>query len=124
MAEATTVVAGTCSTDVTALYNVVRGGFRLDNTSGRYVQTITATAKSGGPATQGLRFVLDALTTNVALANKTGQTSCSTPAASPFIAFPAVASPSSSISGVFQFTNPGSAAIHYTLRLLAPDGQA
>lgn len=122
-AEATTSVAGTCSTDVTAQYNIARGGYRLNNATGRYVQTITATTNSGGPAAQGLRFVLDALTTNVALANMSGFTSCSTPAASPFVAFPAPASPSPSIGGVLQFTNPGNVGIRYTLRLLAPDGQ-
>jgi hypothetical protein len=119
-AEAATSVLNNCAADVTAQYNIVRGGFRLDNASGRYVQTVTATSTSNSPAPLGLRFVLDGLTPNVTLANQTGSTACAAPLGSPFVAFPPVTSNSPSSSGVLQFANPGNVAIRYTLRLLAP----
>ena len=120
VAEAATVVNGAavCAADVTSQYTVVRGGFRRDS-SGLFIQTITATAKSGSADPQGLRLVLSSLPAGVTLSNAAGRTTCGGPAGSPYVLFP-VGSPG--ISGNLQFTNPNNVGITYTLQLFSPAG--
>ncbi len=64
---------------------VQKGGFRLNNATGQFVQNVTLTNAGSTAITGPASLVLMGLSTNAALFNKTGTTSCSSPAGNPFI---------------------------------------
>jgi hypothetical protein len=114
--------APACALDVTASVIVTRGGYRRNNTTGRYVQQVTV-KNLGSNAIKGpVSLVLDNLSSNAALHSPTGSTSCVTPV-SPYkdlnIGTDNVLSVGESASIVLEFTSPADAGITYSTRVLA-----
>jgi hypothetical protein len=111
--EASTTVAGvpSCALDATNQFKITRSGFRFNNATQRFVQTITLQQLTLSPIQLPLSLVLDNLGPNATLFNKTGFTSCAVPAGSPFINV-------TGTSVVLEFTNPTNAGITYNTRVL------
>ncbi len=76
--------ASACATNVTAHVTVSRGGFRRHHATGRFVQQLTL--KNTGPSAIAgpVAVAIDNLSATTTLFNKTGITSCATPA-SPYV---------------------------------------
>ncbi len=120
-ADATTMVPS-CAADVGAQVAVIRGGFRRVPATGRYVQQVTL-RNTGGSAIQGpVSWILDNLSANATLFNKSGDTGCATPV-SPYrnvaVGPDNVFSAGESVTVVLEFTNPGNQSISYGGRVLA-----
>lgn len=106
--------------------SVTRGGFRLNRATGRYVQIVTLT-NNGSTIAGPISLVLDNLSTNATLFNKTGNTtSANPPSGSPYIdmrdsnkAILASLASGASVQVVLEFANPTNSAITYTTRILA-----
>jgi hypothetical protein len=113
-----------CAPAVTSPITVTRGGFRYNNTTKRFVQTVTLLNNSASAVQGTISLVLDNLSVNATLFNKTGSTSCTTPAGSPFINIPSITalSPGQSVSIILELMNSNSAGITYTTRVLAGNG--
>lgn len=117
----TTIQGSACAEDVTSSIVVQRGGFRLNNATGQFVQTITLTNAGSTPIAGPVSLVLIGLSSNAVLFNKTGSTSCSSPAGSPFIDM-GIATPlaaGNSVTTTLQFTDPTKTGITYNTRVLA-----
>ena len=112
-AEATTTVTGqpSCAFDATPQFKITRSGFRFNNATQRFVQTITLQQLTLTPIQLPLSLVLDNLSPNTTLFNKTGVTGCAAPAGSPYINV-------TGTSAVLEFTNPTNAGITYNTRVL------
>jgi hypothetical protein len=110
------------ATDVTAQFKIQIGGYRYNRKTGRYVQRITLTNK-GGPLNGPISLVLDGLSANATLLNKTAVTILLAPAGSPYIN---VASgnmaPKAKVSVDLEFSDPSNATINYSTRVLAGTG--
>jgi hypothetical protein len=101
---------------------VTRGGFRRNSTTGRYVQQVTL-KNTGTSAIDGsISLVVDNLSSNATLFNKSGDTSCATPI-SPYknvgVGSDNVLSPGESAMVVLEFTNSSNQSITYSTRVLA-----
>jgi hypothetical protein len=113
-AEATTTVSGPqCAFDATNQFKISRGGFRFDNGTQRFLQTVTLQQLTLTPIQLPLSLVLDNLSSNATLFNKTGDTACATPSGSPFINVP-----TGSPSVTLDFADPSKAGITYNVRVL------
>ena len=109
-------------TDVTGQITVSRGGYRLNRATGRFVQTVKLTNK-GGALTGPVSLVLDSLSANASLFNKTGVTSVLIPAGSPYLdVILGSMAAGASISVTLEFNDPTKAAINYSTRVLAGTG--
>jgi len=74
-AEATTtVISSACAIDGTSQFKVVPGGFRFNNGTQQFMQTVTPQQLTLTPIQLPLSLVLDNLSSNATLANKTGTT--------------------------------------------------
>lgn len=107
-AEATTTVTTgpACAIDAASRFKIKPGGFRKNNATGHYEQTVTLQQLTLTPIQLRLSLVLDGLSPNATLFNKTGVTSCAAPAGSPYI----------NVTGnsvLLEFTNPSDAGITY-----------
>jgi HEAT repeats len=109
-----------CASDVSAQFTVSRGGFRLNNATKRYVQSVTVTRKAAG-ATGPFALVLDGLSANATLFGAAGTTACSSPAGSPYLIVPGAATwaTGDAVSLQLEFVNPTNGGIVYTPRVLA-----
>lgn len=108
--------------NVTTQVQVTRGGFRRNATTGRYTQTVTL-KNIGASAIPGpISLVLNSLSSNTGLYNKTGTTSATNPTGSPYKDTTGSLAPGVSVSLTLEFTNPTNAAITYTTRVLAGTG--
>ena len=80
--EASTTAS--CATNATSSVAATRGGFRLNNATQRYVQSIALRNTSAGSITGPVSLVLDGLSANATLFNTNGATACGAPIGSPF----------------------------------------
>lgn len=130
VAEASTTVAATptCVANFSDQIAVTQGGFRYNNATKQFVQTVTLTSTSLTAITGPISLVLDGLSTNATLTNGGGSTACSAPSGSTYLNA-TLDSSSSLASGqsstvTLSFTNPTNAGITYTPRVLAgPQGR-
>jgi hypothetical protein len=106
-----------CGIDVTSQFKITPGGFRFNNGTQQFMQTVTLQQLTLTPIQLPLSLVLDNLSSNASLANKTGTTSCVAPLGSPYINTPTGAS-----SVVLDFVDPSNAGITYKSRILMGTG--
>jgi phospholipase C len=102
---------------------VTRSGFVYDRRTQAFVQQLTLTNISASPVPGPLFVVLDSLSANASLSNKTGNTTNAPPLGSPFIQVPnssAGLGAGASLTVSLEFANPTRGAITYSLRV--PDG--
>jgi YVTN family beta-propeller protein len=111
-----------CATNVSAQASVARGGFRRNSATGRYVQQVTLTNTGTGPISGSVSLVVDNLSSNATLFNKSGDSGCATPVG-PYVNVAVgpdnVLSPGESATVVLEFTNPSNQSIAYSTRVLA-----
>jgi len=80
-AEATTVVktgAG-CASDVSSQFTITRSGFRLNNATKRFQQTVTLTRTATGALAGPFVFAIENLSANATLYSSAGTTTCIAP---------------------------------------------
>jgi len=106
-----------CGIDVTSQFKITSGGFRFNNGAQQFMQTVALQQLTLTPIQLPLSLVLDNLSSNAALANKTGTTSCAAPLGSPYINIPTGAS-----SVVLDFVDPSNTGITYKSRILMGTG--
>lgn len=109
--------------DVSFQVRVTRGGFRLNRTTGRFVQNVTLTNTGKNPILGPISLALDLLSPDAALYNQTGLTSATIPAGRSYLVVrsgPLAAGESA--SALLEFTDSTQAAITYTTRVLAGPG--
>ena len=115
----------TCATNVSSQVTVARGGFRKNSTTGRYVQQVTLKNTGNTTVTGPVSLVLDGLSANAMLFNKSGNTACATPV-SPYINVNVGAdnalTAGESATWVLEFANPNNQNITYNTRVLAGSG--
>ena len=111
-----------CAKDVSAQVTVAPGGYRLNQTSGRFAQVVTLTNRSNSTIAGTLSLVLDNLTSNASLFNKNGSTSCAAPLGN-YVDMNLVPTgrlaPGASTSITLEFLNPTRQSIQYSPRILA-----
>ena len=111
-------VEAPCAPDVTNQFRVVRGGFQFDNATQHFFQTVTLQSLTASPVTRlPLSLVLDNLSPNATLVNKTGSTTCFPQDGSAYINVPA-----GSNSVTLEFNDPGKKEITYNTRVEAGPG--
>ncbi len=112
--------------DITAQVSITRGGFRLNQVMGRYVQEVTLTNTSGAAIAGPVSLVLDGLSSSVTLFGQSGVTAALAPLGSPYLNMDLggdnVLGAGETLKLVLEFTNPGEAAIQYRARVLAGAG--
>ncbi len=116
--------APACAFDVTSQLSIVRGGFRQNFATRRFIQTVTiknvGTAAVAGP----LSLMLDSLPGHVALYNRAGVTICFPPLGNPYVNVPigddAVLTSGETVTLVLEFTNSNTQqSIVYVPHILA-----
>ena len=85
LGDACDLVSPTCAMNVSPKINISRGGFRRNSTTGRYVQQVTLKNTGSNLIAGSVSLVLDALSGNATLFNKSGITSCAVPTGRPFM---------------------------------------
>jgi hypothetical protein len=123
-AEATTTVAlPVCAANLSGQIGVTRGGYRLNLSTQRYVQAVTLKNNGTTPVQGPISLVLDGLSANAALFNKSGVTACGAPLGSPYLNFNSgadgILNPGESAAAILEFTNPANQGITYNTRVLA-----
>lgn len=109
--------------DVSFQVRVTRGGFRFNRADGRYVQSLTLTNTGKSPVAGPISLVLDALSSNAALYNRTGLTSAAGPAGRSYLVVQSGdLAAGASTTALLEFTDSTQAAITYTTRVLAGPG--
>ena len=126
MTSSQTVIANfvlcTCALDVTSSMAITYSGITLNPTTRRYVQTVTLKNKSAATITGPISFVLDQLTSGVALYNPSGTTDFMLPSGSPYMNAAVNLASGQSTSIQLQFVNTGNVAFSYQARVLAGTG--
>jgi hypothetical protein len=118
-----------CATDVTAQLKIKEnelkikdGGFTVEAKTGRVVQTVKITNVSLNNIRGPLSFVLDALSSDVMLDNRSGITFCALPA-SPYVVvdlgIDGVLAPREQVTIRLEFTTGDRRKIKYRARVLA-----
>ncbi len=110
-------------TDVTAQVSITRGGFRYNRTTGRFVQQVTLKNISSNPIQGPVSLVLDNLSSNAELFNRTGYTRSGSPYINVNVGSDNVFSPGESAFVILDFKNPSNRGITYTTRVLAGPGE-
>ena|ERR1022692_741645 len=107
---------GACATDVTSQFQVTQGGFRFDNATQQFVQTVTMNSTNPSLASQPVWLMLVGLTPNASLFNKDSNTICVSPLNSPYAGVP--------IGSMFvlNFVDPTMTGISYGVRVLSGSG--
>ena len=102
--------------DWTNTISAKNGGFRFDHTTGHYFQIVTLTNGGGGIAST-ISLVLDGLSANATLVNKSGVTSSLAPLGSPYINAPlggnGIFNQGQNITVTLEFANPSNKPIIY-----------
>jgi CSLREA domain-containing protein len=114
---ATTVSNGqpVCATDVSAQFNIVRGGYRYNNATKRFQQAVTITRTAAGSLPGPFAFVLRALDTDATLYSPAGATSCIARGSSYEILNPGANwNSGQSLSLTLDFVDPNKTGITYT----------
>ena len=107
-----------CAADVTSQFSVSRSGFRLDLSTGRFVQSVII---SGSPASKGpFVLALDNLNSGLFLYRSDGTTSCASPSGSPYVIVSASETwqANGTVVLTLEFTDPTATGITYTPRIL------
>jgi hypothetical protein len=107
-----------CALDITNQFNIIKSGFRFNNATGRFVQSVTLQQLTLTPIQLPLSLVLDNLSSNATLFNKTGDTTCDAQTGSPYINVP-----SSGTGVVLEFDDPTRTGITYNTRVLMGSGR-
>jgi hypothetical protein len=117
----TTISLPPCAVDATNQFSISRAGFRLNNTTKRFVQVVTIKNNAATSLVGPFAFTVDGLSANATLYTPTGITSCAPPAGSPFVTLNAQSpwGPGQSLSVNLEFVNPTNAGITYIPRILA-----
>jgi hypothetical protein len=119
-----TMISG--AQNVTTAVSLTRGGFRFNHGTDRYVQTVILTNTSTQAIHSPVSLVLDSLSSNATLFNRSGLTAAAAPSGSPYLnvglGSDNVLSPGESATGVLEFTNPSNESITYDARVLAGAG--
>ena len=122
LGDACDIVAPVCATNVGAQVTVTRGGFRRNPATGRYAQQVTLRNIGSSSIAGPVSLVLDGLSVNVTLFNKSGNTACAAPV-SPYINVNVgtdnVLNAGESAVVVLEFANPSNQGITYSTRVLA-----
>jgi hypothetical protein len=116
-----------CAGDVTGQLTITRGGFSQNFVTKRFRQTVTIKNTSGQNISGPIAFVVDGLSTNAALYNPLGLTTCAAPLNSPYVSLNAgsdnVLSAGETITVVLEYTNANpQQSITYVPRVLAGPG--
>jgi uncharacterized protein len=103
---------------VSSAFVVQRGGFRLDRTSGFFVQQVVLTNSSNLPVPGSAYLILAGLPSGVTLVNRSGVSAAAWPGAS-FMTLPLspdgrTIAPGQSATLTLQFLNPNRVTINYT----------
>jgi hypothetical protein len=106
-----------CAIDVTSQFKVTPAGFRFNNGTQQFLQTVTLQQLTLTPIQLPLSLVVDNLSSSATLANQTGNTTCAAPIGSPYINVP-----TGSTSVTLQFNNPSRGPITYTPRVVMGTG--
>ena len=128
VAEATTTViaAPSCASKVSSQVSIARGGFRLNASTQRFVQTVTLKNTSTATIQGPVSLVLDGLSSNAVLFNKSGVTACEATVGSSYVSVnvgtDSVFNPGEMASMILEFTNPTNQGITYSTRVLAGTG--
>jgi hypothetical protein len=107
--------------DIAPLNNVAvtRGGIVRDRATGKYTQKITITNKTTQQLAGPFHVIVDGLSSNATLSNKTGNTANYTPVGAPFVTDSTSSlAPGASLSVTLQFTNSTNGTISYSTRTL------
>jgi CSLREA domain-containing protein len=104
--------------DITANVRVTRSGFRYNRASGLFMQQVTLQNISSTSISGPLSLVLDSLSSNATLSNRTGETVIGSPFIDLEVGTSHVLSPQASVSIVLEFTNSTNAGITYSTRAL------
>jgi len=99
---------------------VTRGGFVRDRRTGHIVQQVTIQNGGTNVLSGSVYLILDDLSANAGLVNANGITSTS-PFGHPYLVVPGSSgglAPGASVTAALEFTDPTSAAITYTTRVL------
>lgn len=107
-----TPITPTCASDVTSQVAVARGPFM--HIPGKFKQTVTITNTGASAITGPISLVVNNLSANASLFNKTGTTSCATPPGKPFVDLPGGLAPGSSGMLLLVFDDPSSTPITYS----------
>ena len=111
-----------CAANVTSQLNISPGGLQRTIT-GRWMQGVTISNRTGTPIVGPLALALDGLSSGVALFDPSGFTACALPAGRPFrsisVGADGVLSPGEIVNVTLEFTNPLNLRISYTPRALA-----
>ena len=104
--------------NLTPAFTVQRGGFRLDRSTGFFVQPVVVTNTSNLPVPGSAYFILSGLPVGINLANKSGLTTTALPGSS-FVTLPLSSdgrtlAPGQSTTLYLQFLNPTRASITYS----------
>lgn len=113
-------------TDVTSQLQITRGGYILNRTTRRYVQTITVTNTSAQPITGPFNIVLSQISSNATMYAPVGTTTAITPIGSSYVSLNVgsdnVLNVGESAKVNFEFSNPSNQVITYNLRAFAGPG--
>lgn len=108
---------------MTSQVTVLRGGFRLNQATGRFLQTITLTNTSGQAIGGPVSLVLAGLPVGVTLYNKTGTVTRGALAGNAYLdVFLGSLAPGQSVTVTLEFLNPYNLGIVYDPRVLAGPG--
>ena len=103
--------------DLTARMNITRSGFRVDRTTGYFVQTVQITNGQTVPVIGPMYFAVTGLPGGVTLANS-GSTKSIPPVGSPYLTLSTpdgiTLQPGASLTLTLQFLNPSRTRINYT----------
>ena len=109
--------------DASLQVTVKRGGFVYNRRTQRFVQQVTLQNTSGIPLAGPVALVLDSLSSNATLANRTGNTAYLGPVGSPFVTVNIgpdnILAAQEQASVVLEFANPTAGGITNTYRILA-----
>ncbi len=129
-AQATTTLMAlpSCSANYTSQMLVTQGGFRYNNATKQFAQSVTLMNVGSAAVTGPISLVFDKLSSNASVVGNAGVTTCAAPANSSYInanlgSSGAIAS-GQSISVNLLFNDPSLAAITYVPRVLGgPQGR-
>jgi len=115
----TTVGAPSCATDVSAQFNIVRSGYRLNTATQRFQQVVTITSTAPGPMTGPFAFAVKSLDSDATLYGASGVTSCIAPLTPYIVVNPGAAwNSGQSLTLTLDFVDPKKTGITYTPLIL------
>jgi hypothetical protein len=111
--------------EITTNLGIIRSGFRYNRATQRFVQQVTLKNVSNNPISGPISLVLDSLSNNATLANKTGFTANFPPLGSPFVTIDVdaddVLGPQESATITLEFAKGPDGGITYRTRVLTGD---